>query len=164
LMSSKLLPIYLNDHLAGATAGADLARRVAGSNDGNEDYRLPLSQLAREIEEDREALRAIMSRLDIGSDRAKQLLAWAAEKAGRLKLNGHLLSYSPLSRLEELEMLALGVAGKRSLWLSLLLLAPDQECLSTQELEQLIGRAEEQLDTIETCRQRAIFDAFPPQA
>jgi hypothetical protein len=162
-MSNELLPIYLNDHLAGATAGADLARRVAGSNKGNEDYRLPLSQLAREIEEDREALRTIMSRLGVGSDRAKQILAWAAEKAGRLKLNGHLLSYSPLSRLEELEMLALGVTGKCSLWRSLLLLAPDEERLPIPELEQLIGRAEEQLDTIETCRRRAVLDAFPSQ-
>lgn len=161
-MPSKLLPIYLNDHLAGATAGADLARRVAGSNEG-EEYGLPLSQLAREIGEDREALRTIMSRLGVGTDRAKQLLAWAAEKAGRLKLNGHLLSYSPLSRLEELEMLALGVTGKRALWLSLLLLAPDEASLSTPELETLIGRAQEQLDTIETCRQRAILDAFPAQ-
>ncbi|HEY3865118.1 MAG TPA: hypothetical protein VGL54_03415 [Solirubrobacteraceae bacterium] len=160
-MSSKLLPIYLNDHLAGATAGADLARRLAGSNEDEEDYGLPLSQVAREIEEDREALRTIMSRLGVGTDRAKQLLAWAAEKAGRLKLNGRLVSYSPLSRLEELEMLALGVTGKRTLWLSLLLLVPHEESLSTPELETLIGRAQEQLDTIETCRQRAILDAFP---
>jgi hypothetical protein len=64
-MQSKLLPIYLNDHLAGATAGADLARRLAGSNESEEDYGLPLSQVAREIEEDREALRAIMSRLEV---------------------------------------------------------------------------------------------------
>jgi hypothetical protein len=28
------LSIYLNDHLAGATAGANLARRAAESNDG----------------------------------------------------------------------------------------------------------------------------------
>jgi hypothetical protein len=159
-MPENLLPIYLNDHLAGATAGAELARRVAGSNQGNEDYRLALSRLAREIEEDREALRAIMRHLGAGTDRAKQLLAWITEKAGRLKLNGHLLSYSPLSRLEELEMLALGVTGKRALWLSLLALASDDARLSTQQLQTLIGRAQEQLDTIESCRQRAVLDAL----
>jgi len=31
-----LLGIYLNDHLAGATGGAELARRVAGSMRGHE--------------------------------------------------------------------------------------------------------------------------------
>jgi len=30
LLSSDHLTIYLNDHLGGATAGADLARRTAG--------------------------------------------------------------------------------------------------------------------------------------
>jgi hypothetical protein len=159
-MPDKLLSIYLNDHLAGATAGAELARRAAGSNEGNNDYSPALVQLARKVEEDRKALLAIMSRLGAGTDRTKQLLAWAAEKAGRLKLNGHLLSYSPLSRLEELEMLTLGVTGKRALWLSLLVLAPDEDRLSTQELETLIDRAQEQLDTLETCRQRAVLDAF----
>jgi hypothetical protein len=49
----------------------------------------------------------------------KVLLGWGAEKAGRLKLNGELLGYSPLSRLEELEALSLGVEGKLALWTAL---------------------------------------------
>ena len=39
-------------------------------------------------------------------------MAWSAEKFGRLKLNGQLSGYSPLSRLEELEILALVAEGK----------------------------------------------------
>ena len=38
------------------------------------------------------------------------------EKAGRLKMNGELFEYSPLSRLVEFEGLTLGVTGKLSLW------------------------------------------------
>ena len=49
--------------------------------------------------------------------------AWAAEKAARLKLNGRLLSRSPLSSLEELEMLRLGVEGKAAGWRTLRALA-----------------------------------------
>jgi hypothetical protein len=160
-MDHKLLPIYLNDHLAGATAGAALARRAAGANRGDASYHLPLSQVADEIQDDRQALLSIMSRLGARTDRPKLFAAWAAEKAGRLKLNGHMLSYSPLSRLEELEMLALGITGKRALWRTLLLLAPREARLSAEELERLSARAEAQLDTIETCRQRAATDAFP---
>ena len=37
--------------------------------------------------------------------------AWLGEKAARLKLNGRLLARSPLSSLEEVEMLRLGVEG-----------------------------------------------------
>ena len=52
----------------------------------------------------------------------KVYAAWIAEKGRRRKLNDHLLTRSPLSILEELEMLRLGVEGKsagwRTLWVS----------------------------------------------
>ena len=38
--------------------------------------------------------------------------AWTAEELERLKLNGQLAGYSPLSRLVELEGLAVGIEGK----------------------------------------------------
>ncbi len=159
-MDTKLLAIYLNDHLAGATAGAAVAQRAAGSNRENDAYHPALSALAVEIREDRATLLDIMSALEIGTDTVKQLLAWGAEKAGRLKLNGHLLSYSPLSRLDELELLALAAAGKRALWRSLELLAPQEPRLRPAQLAELIARAERQLEQIETCRRRAASDAF----
>jgi hypothetical protein len=160
-MQSKLLAIYLNDHLAGATAGAAVARRVASSNRGNNIYHAALSRLAEEIREDRASLLGIMSALKIRTDPVKQVLAWGAEKAGRLKLNGHLLSYSPLSRLDELEFLALGVTGKLALWYSLDLLLPREPALRREQLAELIARAERQLEEIEACRRRAVVDAFP---
>jgi hypothetical protein len=160
-MQSKLLAIYLNDHLAGATAGAAVARRVASSNRNNDIYYPALSRLAEEIREDRASLLGIMSALQVGTDPVKQVLAWSAEKASRLKLNGHLLSYSPLSRLDELEFLALGVTGKLALWCSLDLLAPRTPGLHREQLAELIARAERQIEEIEACRRRAVVDAFP---
>lgn len=159
-MQSKLLAIYLNDHLAGATAGAAVAQRVASSNRENDTYYPALSGLAEEIREDRASLLGIMSALKVGTDPVKQVLAWSAEKAGRLKLNGHLLSYSPLSRLDELEFLALGVTGKLALWRSLDLLARREPRLRGEQLAELIARAERQLEEIEACRRRAVVDAF----
>lgn len=159
-MPSKLLAIYLNDHLAGATAGAALARRAANSNRDSNSYYPTLEAVAGEIGEDRASLLGIMEALQIGADPLKQLLACAAEKAGRLKLNGRLLSYSPLSRLDELEFLALGVTGKRTLWRSLDLLVPQEPRLSHEQLTELIARAERQRRRIETCRRRAASEAF----
>jgi hypothetical protein len=49
----------------------------------------------------------------------KDRLAWTVEKVSRLKPNGQLRGYSPLSRLNELEALSLGVLGKRALWIAL---------------------------------------------
>jgi hypothetical protein len=159
----KHLSVYLQDHFAGATAGADLAHRAAGSNRDGEGYGAPLRELAGEIDEDRDSLRSLMDRLHVRADRVKQLAAWTGEKAGRLKLNGHLFTYSPLSRLEELELLTLGVTGKRALWRTLQLLARQEPRLSTPELERLISRADEQLEKIEACRRNAVGDALSPE-
>ena len=64
---SNLLGIYLNDHLAGATAGTELARRMARSHRGGEgsarEDSSALSRLAAEIAQDRSALLTIMAAL-----------------------------------------------------------------------------------------------------
>ena len=92
-----------------------LARRSAGSNRGTT-YGDALARIADEIEQDRRTLEAITDELDIPRDQVKNALAWGAERAGRLKLNGQLTGYSPLSRLVELEGLITGISGKISLW------------------------------------------------
>src|SRR5215212_3032988 len=107
----RLLAIYLNDHLGGATTGVELAKRTAGANRGTE-FGGPLQQLASEIDEDRDSLKRIMSRLEVRPDPLKVGAAWAMEKAGRLKPNGQLRGYSPLSRVVEVEALVTGVSGK----------------------------------------------------
>jgi hypothetical protein len=115
----NLLAIYLNDHLAGATGGVELARRLRASNEGDPEFGPELAEICAEIEADREALVAILDGFDVGSSRLKPLAAVLAERLGRLKLNGRLWGYSPLSRLDELELLQLGVTGKRRLWRAL---------------------------------------------
>jgi hypothetical protein len=160
-MNRKLLGIYLNDHLAGSTAGVELARRARGSNEGSE-YGEVLERIAREIEEDRETLKAIMARLEIGADRPKVAFGWMAEKLGRLKPNGQLTGYSPLSRLIELEGLALGITGKISLWEALTEVADEDARLDRTELGDLAQRAERQRAEVWRLRQRAASEAFTP--
>lgn len=116
---SRYLSIYLNDHLAGATAGVELARRVRASNPESVDFAGPLADLCAEIEADRETLERAMAELGVRRDPVKAKAGWLAEKLGRLKLNGHLRGYSPLSRVIELEGLALGIAGKAAMWATL---------------------------------------------
>jgi hypothetical protein len=116
---SRLLGIYLNDHLAGATAGVELARRLRSSNRDDPELGTPLTEICAEVEADRDALRRTMERLGIRRSCLKPAAAWAGEKLGRMKLNGQLRGYSPLSRVVELEMLAIGIAGKARMWRSL---------------------------------------------
>jgi hypothetical protein len=103
-----LLGVYLNDHLAGATAGLQLARRAAGSAEPGSESATVRKRLASEIAADRSTLIKIMTTLGIKIRGYKMFAAWAGEKAGRLKFNGHLLTRSPLSDLEETEMLRQG--------------------------------------------------------
>jgi hypothetical protein len=96
MFSSDLLPIYLNDHLAASTGGRELARRAAGANRDTE-FGPFLIDLAAQVDADRDQLLNVMAALEVGEDRLKVGAGWAAEKVGRLKLNGRLLSYSPLT-------------------------------------------------------------------
>ncbi len=145
--ASKYLATYLNDHLAGSTSGIELVRRAARENEGS-DLGEVLAALAREIEEDRNALKEIMAGLGVREDQIKVAGGWLIEKVGRLKPNGQLTGYSPLSRLVELEGLAMGIAGKLALWRALIQIAGPPP-LDAQRLQELAERAERQRDTVE---------------
>jgi hypothetical protein len=64
-MRHDLLGVYLNDHLAGSTAGLELARRMAASAEPESESATVLHGLVAEIAEDRSALIAIMATLGI---------------------------------------------------------------------------------------------------
>jgi hypothetical protein len=159
-----LLGIYLNDHLAGATAGTGLAHRMAVSadqptTDGT------LRRLAAEISMDRETLLEFMAALGVPVRAYKLWAAWAGEKAERLKPNGRLVSRSPLSSLEELEILRLGVEGKAAGWRTLRVLADRDSRLDAARLDDLIARARRQADQLEELRVTAadqVITAEPP--
>jgi hypothetical protein len=160
-VNGRLVAIYLNDHLAGATGGAQLARRALGANRGTS-FEAALERLAAEIAEDRAALVDVMARLGVARDPVKEWAAWLAEKAGRAKLNGRLTGYSPYSRVLELEVLALGVEGKRALWRALERVAGGDARLVGVDLAELIRRADGQRRLIERERLRAAEIAFGP--
>ncbi len=149
-----LVGIYLNDHLAGATAGLELFRRAARANAGTE-IGSELAKLAGEIEDDRAALIEMMRTLGVPRRQYKVALGWIGEKFGRLKMNGRLLSRSPLSTLIEVEALRLGVEGKRHGWRVLRRMADDDERLETARVDTLIARARRQIDVLDGLHQRA---------
>jgi hypothetical protein len=152
-----LLATYLNDHAAGSTAGVELARRAAGANDGSE-LGVVLARLVAEIEEDRSTLDSVMDAVGAGRDRAKQAAAWVGEKVGRLKPNGQLTGYSPLSRVIELEGLSLGIEAKRLLWVTLGTLADPR--LASYDFDALAERAARQREELEPFRRAAVETSF----
>ena len=157
-----LLGIYLNDHLTGATAGIELAKRCMGSN---EDTPLGhyLARFVGEIVEDRDAVRDLLARLGVGENRAKQLGGYVAEKLGRLKFNGQLTGYSDLSRLIEVEGLCLGVEGRISLLRSLQRIRRHPH-VAVMDLDKMLERAQRQRVELEEFRLEAALTAFGPRA
>jgi hypothetical protein len=154
-----LLKIYLNDHLAGAHAGLELARRTWREN---EDHPVGhyFSQLVPELAEDRATLRRVMDALGVAPDVFKQRAAWVMERVGRLKLNGRLVRYSPLSRLHELEGLVVATQGRLSLWRLLRRLAREDLRLDAFDFDALVERAQAQQATLERLRIAAAREAF----
>jgi hypothetical protein len=159
----RMLGIYLNDHLAGATAGTELAHRMARSHQNRElEETGDLQRLAVEISQDRATLLDIMAALGVAVRGYKVGAAWIGERAGRLKFNGHLLTRSPVSDLEELEMLRLGAEGKAAGWRTLRTLADTDARLDAARLDELISRARGQADRLEELRVRASRQILSP--
>ncbi|MFD3806906.1 transaldolase [Streptomyces sp. NPDC058611] len=148
------LATYLNDHYAGATGGLELFRRAAAAQTSGESS-TALADLARQVEEDRDALAQLMTDLGVPTSRSKAAMGWIAEKAGRLKPNGHLLSRSPLSDVLEAEAMLLGVQGKAACWRTLRALAETDERLAAEQLDTLIERAGRQIEALEKLRASA---------
>ncbi len=156
----EMLGVYLNDHLAGSTAGTGLARRIASSAAHMPAPADALKQFAAEVAQDRATLVEIMAALGVRVRGYKMYAAWAGERLGRLKLNGYLLSRSPLSSLEELEIMRLAVEGKAAGWRTLRSLAERDSRLDAVRLDELIARAARQADLLETLRAGAAERIF----
>lgn len=155
-----LLGIYLNDHLAGATAGAERARYLVRTC-GDSALGAAVAPVAAEIAEDRATLIRVMRRLGVPVRQYKVYAGRMAERVGRLKTNGRLLHRSPLSTLLELEALRLGVQGKQAGWRTLRHLADTDDRLDARELDGLLERARRQTDTLEELRLQQVRTVFP---
>jgi hypothetical protein len=153
------LAIYLRDQLALGVAWRALARRARDHNRGTE-LGAALAQVADGIAEDVRTFEAIMKTLGVRPNRAKVALAAAGERFGRLKRNGRWVSYSPLSRFLELEMLAMGIEGKKILWHTLGELAGLRARLPGTDFDELLVRAARQRQTLEPFRREAGARAF----
>jgi hypothetical protein len=160
-MSNQPLGSYLNDHLAGATAGVELAEKLRQRGQGTELGNV-MAGIHHDIEEDRAALEELMERLQVDRQRVKQAAGWVFEKLTRLRLDTPLTGDDDLTRLLELETLSLGIEGKLALWRSLKELAATDGRLVAADLERLIDRAEQQRQTLEPHRLAAARQAFSP--
>ena len=160
MTTNEQLSTYLNDHLGGANAGVEMARRLQDELRGEPDAAV-LGQLAQEVEEDLETLRGLVEAVGSTPNPVKQAAGWVAEKAQRLGVAADTPTGSPyLTRLLEAESLSLGVEGKLGLWLALMEVVPAHPQLATVNLPMLAARARDQRRRVEEVRLAAARRAF----
>lgn len=150
-MTQQPMDVYLNDHLAGATFGADLARQLEARTEATA-FHGEMSRLAADIEADLDTLTDLMNRIGCARNPSKQITAWVAEKASRLKLTGLTSRDDQLGTFLSIEALSLGVEGKASLWTTLGELRAHYPELQSTDLDHLLQRAQQQRQVLETER------------
>jgi hypothetical protein len=147
-MADRPLDTYLNDHLGGSMLGSDLAEQIRDRSEGT-----PLGQvmakIAPQIEQDRETLKGLMDELGTSESKLKEAGAWVAEKASRIKLGGAASGEVDLSLFMALETLELGVRGKLLLWRALKEIEGKYPPLAAAGLDDLIVRAQSQIEALE---------------
>jgi hypothetical protein len=144
--TQRRLRIYLNDHLATTIVARELAKRSLGRNRGSE-LGAFLEGFLEDHSRERAMLAEAMRRMGVAPQTLKVAAAWMAERVGRLKPNGQLTGYSPLSRLIEIEGLLALVRGARSMWLALARL--DDRRLRGLDLLERAERAERYMADLE---------------
>jgi hypothetical protein len=155
-MNRENLATYLNDHLAGSVAALGLLDHLVETTGGTP-HEAFFRDLRVEITADQDVLRMLLEKLSAPESTLRKAGAWLMEKAARAKLRIDGSTGSAMERLEALEALLLGITGKRALWLAL---AASVEPLENVDFARLIGRAEQQIETVEAKRIEAAREAI----
>ena len=159
MADDRLLRIYMSDQLALGVLWRELARRAHNASNGTAEGAV-LGRVASAIAEDVSTFEQMMRRLGFSTRTPKALLAVVAERVGRLKLNGRIISRSPLSRFEELDVLVIGIDGKVVLWQNLRDGAALGARLPDIDFDRLIERARSQRTQLEPLHAQAAREAL----
>ena len=154
------LPIYLQDHLAGAEHAIDLLDRLSELHESDR-----IGEFARviltDVRLDFDVLKHLSEEVGEGSSGIKEIASRLAEKAARLKLDDG--GKTGFETFESLEFLTLGVHGKLALWRALEVAAAIDARLQGVDYSLLQRRAQAQEDKIELERLELSRTVFRPE-
>ena len=158
-VQTKNLASYLNDHLAASVTAIKLLSRLEKSEAHGGLARFA-ARMRDEIEQDQAHLKKLMRRLGIKQARTRKATGWFAEKLMELKLKFDDPQNEGLGTFEILEIVEVGIGGKRALWKALAFASEDEPALRGVDYEQLSRRAEEQHHQMEGVRLASAREAF----
>lgn len=155
-MAGRHLDVYLNDHLAGSMAALDILAAL----ERVDDHQQWAEQIRSEVTADREELERLMQIAHVQPSAVRRAAGWASEKLAELKTRLDDRGDGSLHVMELLEVLSLGIEGKRSLWAALRAAAPYEPALRTFDYPRLINRAIQQRNVVEEHRLEAAQKAL----
>ena len=148
-MANSALLTYMNDHVAGSRSALELLDYLIDA-DADAESRAFFATLRADIAADRQVLDDAIAKLGGTPGTWREVSGWFADRLARLKLTIDDPSGSGLKYFEALELLALGILGKRSLWRALDTVHP--AALRDIDLARLQARAEDQYARVEARR------------
>jgi hypothetical protein len=157
-IDGKLLGLYLSDHLTGSTAGVSRIQRMVEVY-ANTPVSADLARVSAEITRERQQLLDLIHDLGVRQRPHRQAAAWLAEHAGRLKMNGRILSRSPMTMVLEAELMRAAVLGKLGGWQTLAELAPELG-LDKATFTALADDARSQIEALSRVHEHARRNAF----
>lgn len=160
-IDGQLLGLYLSDHLTGSTAGLSRIQRMAEAY-ADTPVSADIARVSAEIERERDLLRGLIGDLGTRQRPHRQAVAWLAEHAGRLKLNGRIIRRSPMTMVLETELMRAAILGKLGGWQTLEELAPDLG-LDRATFQKLGDDARSQIEALSRVHEHARRNAFRRQ-
>jgi hypothetical protein len=150
-MADTPLLTYLNDHVAGSRSALELLDYLI-DHYADAETRAFFTTLRADVAADRQVLDDTIVRLGGTVSVLREAAGWFGDRVGRLKLMLDAPSGGGLPHLEALELLGLGILGKRSLWRAVEAVAPQVPALRDLDLRRLQARAEDQYSRVEARR------------
>ena len=144
----KDFSIYLNDHLAGSVGALEMLDDMIAAQKERPLEKF-LTTLRNDIESDQADLKRLIEELGIEESPVRKAGAWVAEKFSRVKLRIGDTGGANLALLQSLESLSLGIAGKRSLWRTLIAVTKSTPQLFRVDFPRLEQRATDQFKRVE---------------
>ena len=158
-MANESLATYLNDHLAGSVVALELLNHLVEDGAGTAQASI-LADVHADIVADRQELEAFMMQRGITVSETRKATGWLVEKLSQIKLRFDDAGDGALRRLEALETVSLGIAGKHALWQALAAVAEDAPELGGLDYARLGRRAEKQREVVERLRLLAAKEAL----
>ena len=143
------LDVYLNDHLAGGTAGVNIAQMAADEH-RSDAHGAFFGEIASDIRKDHDTLERIMEALNTERSATKVAAAEIGSRVMAPKFKG---TEDELNAFVTLETLSIGVeGGKHCLWQALKTVEGANPALAAFDIDELVARARDQRSRIEAKR------------